>query len=233
MSIVLHLNAVSLISSGQRLLDNVNLQIGTAERVAIVGESGVGKSMLMRLALGLCEPLSGTVALFGENLAHGDHDARRRLRRQCGVSFQGGSLIRGLSVDENLWLALTSPAAARPRLRRKIDRIGFEFGIDHLLATPVDALSQGQARMVELARAFVHDPELVLLDSPLEETPSRSVFLERQLKRHTVTRPRAMLLVTQNDELAFRCCERVYRLEEGRLLAQSTVRPVKSVTATS
>jgi len=233
MSAVLHLNAVSLISSGQRLLDNVNLEIGTAERVAIVGASGVGKSMLMRLALGLWEPLSGTAALFGEDLVHCNHDDRRRLRRQCGVSFQGGSLIRGLTVDENLWLALTSPVAARPRLRRKLDRIGFEFGIDHLFATPVDALSQGQARMVELARAFVHDPEFVLLDGPLEEMPSRSEFLEKQLQRHTVIRPRAMLLVTQNEDVAFRVCERVYRLEEGRLLAQSSVRPAVPATATS
>lgn len=233
MSAALHLNAVSLISSGQRLLDNVNLQIGTAERVAIVGASGAGKSMLLRLALGLCEPLSGTAALFGEDLAHCDDDARRRLRRKCGVSFQGGSLIRGLTVGENLWLALASPVEARPRLRRKLDRIGLEFGIDHLFATPVDALSQGQARMVELARAFVHDPEFVLLDGPLEEMPSRSEFLEKQLQRHTVIRPRAMLLVTQNEDVAFRVCERVYRLEEGRLLAQSSVRPAVPATATS
>ncbi|MES2302099.1 MAG: ATP-binding cassette domain-containing protein, partial [Pseudomonadota bacterium] len=93
MSAVLHLNAISLISSGQRLLDNVNLTIDSTERVAILGASGSGKSMLMRLALGLCEPLSGTAALFGQDLAACDHDARRRLRRQCGVSFQGGSLI--------------------------------------------------------------------------------------------------------------------------------------------
>ncbi len=233
MSAVLLLNAVSLISSGQRLLDNVNLAIGTAERVAIIGASGVGKSMLMRLALGLCEPLSGTAALFGEDLAHCDHDARRRLRRQCGVSFQGGSLIRGLTVEENLWLALSAPVAARPRLRRKLDRIGFEFGIDHLFATPVDALSQGQARMVELARAFVHDPEFVLLDGPLEEMPSRSELLEKLLQRHTVIRPRAVLLVTQNEDVAFRVCERVYRLEEGRLWAQSSVRSAVPATATS
>ncbi|MDT0506967.1 ATP-binding cassette domain-containing protein [Novosphingobium sp. MMS21-SN21R] len=233
MTPVLDLNAVSLITSGQRLLDNVNLRIGRAERVAVVGASGVGKSMLMRVALGLCEPLSGRTELFGEDLADCDLEARRRLRRQCGVSFQGGSLIRGLTVDENLWLALTSPAAARPRLRRKLDRIGFEFGIDHLFATPVDTLSQGQARMVELARAFVHDPEFVMLDGPLEEMPSRSEFLEKQLQRHTVIRPRAMLLITQNEDVAFRVCERVYRLEEGRLLAQSTVRSAIAVPGTS
>ena len=107
MSAVLDLNAVSLIASGQRLLDNVNLHVGRAERVAIVGASGAGKSMLLRLALGLCEPMSGSAALFGEDLSTCDHEARRRLRRQCGVSFQGGSLIRGLTVEENLWLALT------------------------------------------------------------------------------------------------------------------------------
>lgn len=233
MSAVLDLNAISLIVSGQRLLDNVSLQIGRAERVAIIGASGVGKSMLMRLALGLSEPLSGSAALFGEVLATCDQHARRRLRRQCGASFQGGSLIRGLTVDENLWLALTAPAAARPRLRRKLDRIGFEFGIDHLLATPVDALSQGQARMVEIARAFVHDPEFVLLDGPLEEMPARSAFLEKQLQRHTVIRPRAMLLITQNEDVAFRVCERVYRLEEGRLLAQSAGRSAIAVPGTS
>lgn len=230
---VLDLQSVSLVASGQRMLDDVSLRIGKSERVAIVGASGTGKSLLMRLALGLCEPLSGSVTLFGKGLDRCDHEMRRRLRRQCGVSFQGGSLIKGLTVDENLWLALASPAAAMTRLRRKIDRIGFDFGIDHLLSQPVDRLSQGQARMVELARAFVHDPEFVLLDGPLDEVGAHSEALERLLRRHAVTRPRAMLLVTQNGDLAASVCERVYRLEEGTLVAQPTFRSTSSGTGTS
>lgn len=220
---VLELEAVSYVSSGQRLLDNVDLRVGPAERVAIVGESGTGKSMLLRMALGLIAPLSGRARLFGEDVLSCDQEGRRHLRRRCGVSFQGGSLIRGLTVDDNLWLALGAPAAARARLRRKVDRIGFDFGIDHLFRTPVDALSQGEARTVELARAFVHDPEIVLLDSPLDAISAKGAFLERQLIRHAVLMPRAMLLLTQDALLAARVCERIYRLEEGRLVAQSPV----------
>lgn len=218
---VLELQAVSYASSGQRLLDNVTLSIQRDERVAIVGESGSGKSMLLRLAMGLSEPLSGNVRLFDEDIAACSDEARRRLLRMCGISFQSGSLIRGLSVGDNLWLALGAPAAARSRLRRRLDRIGFEFGIDHLFGASVDLLSQGEARMVELARAFVHDPQFVLLDGALDGMPAQAALLERCLRRHTVLKPRALLLVTQDAALAFRTCERIYRLEEGRLAAQS------------
>ncbi|MBJ7444770.1 MAG: ATP-binding cassette domain-containing protein, partial [Sphingobium sp.] len=106
MSELLAFESVSLVLGGVRLLDRIDLTIAAGERVAIVGESGSGKGWLLRLAVGLAEPGSGTVRLIGVALDGADTDARRLLRSRCGLAMQGGSLLGDLSVEENLRLAL-------------------------------------------------------------------------------------------------------------------------------
>eukprot|EP01037_Dinobryon_pediforme_P017635 gene17635-17840_t len=88
---------------------------------------------MLRLAMGLTEPLGGRVALFGEDLADADAVRRRLLRSRCGLALQGGSLLAELSVEDNMWLALGTVAAARARLQRRLDRVMFEFGIEYAI----------------------------------------------------------------------------------------------------
>lgn len=220
---VLVFDRVALITGGARLFDQLDVTVGNGERVAIVGDSGDGKSTISRLALGLIPPLSGRVRLFGAAFESLDPDQRRALRARCGVALQGGSLLSSLSVEENLWLGLS--VAARHRLRRKLDRVMLEFAIEHAAATPVGALSTGERRRVELARAFMRDPELVILDEPLEGAQSRAGALERLIYRQTATRGRALLLLTQDVRLAQALCERVYVITRGRLVQQVETAP--------
>jgi ABC-type lipoprotein export system ATPase subunit len=218
---VLAFDRVSHVTGATRLLDDIVLDLAPAGRVAIVGRSGSGKSMLLRLAAGLATPLSGRVALFGEDLAAAGIQRRRLLRSRCGIAFQGPSLIGGLSVEDNLWLGLPSGPRARRRLQARLDRITLDFAIEHTGSLPVEALSAGERRRVELARAILRDPELVLLDEPLEGTRAGAEQVEEALKHHIVLRSRALLLVTQDEALAARLCERVLRLEGGRLVQQA------------
>ena len=214
---VLSFAAVSLVLGGVRLFDGLDLTVAPGERVAIVGESGTGKSVMLRLATGMLEPLSGEVRLFGEALALADAPARRRLRSRCGLALQGGSLIAALSVEDNLWLALGAVSGARARLRRRLDRVLFAFGIEHAAALAAGALSGGERQRVELARAFLREPELLVLDEPLAGLSASAATIEAQLARQIVPRGRALLLFTQDAALAGRLCERVLRLERGRL----------------
>jgi ABC-type multidrug transport system ATPase subunit len=215
---VLSFEGVSLILGQTRLLDRIDLGIGAGERVAILADSGAGKSWLLRLAIGLVAPASGAVTLMGVDLADADADARRGLRGRCGVTMQGGSLLGDLSVEENLRLALGG--AGGGAAARRIDRLLLEFALEQAAATRADALSIGQRRRAELARAFVRDPELLILDEPFEGAFARSEALETQVRRRIVPQGRALLLLTQDEGLAARLCERVYRLEQGRLFQQ-------------
>jgi len=218
---VLAFDRVSHVAGAVRLLDGISFELAPASRTAIVGRSGGGKSLLLRLATGLATPLSGRVALFGEDLSSAPVQRQRLLRSRCGIAFQGASLIGGLSVEDNLWLGLPTGPRARRRLQARLDRITLDFAIEHAGSLPVESLSAGERRRVELARTFLRDPELLLLDEPLEGARAGAEQLEEALHRHIVLRGRALLLVTQNVALAARLCERVLMLEEGRLVQQA------------
>lgn len=218
---VLAFDRVSHVAGAVRLLDGLSFELAPASRTAIVGRSGVGKSLLLRLAAGLATPLSGQVSLFGENLATVPVQRRRLLRSRCGIAFQGASLIGGLSVEDNLWLGLPAGPRARRRLQARLDRITLDFAIEHAGSLPVEALSAGERRRVELARAFLRDPELLLLDEPLEGARAGAEQLEQALHRHIALRNRALLLVTQDAALAARLCQRVLVLDAGRLVQQA------------
>ncbi|RJG54432.1 ATP-binding cassette domain-containing protein [Sphingobium terrigena] len=218
MSDLLTFEGVSLILGGVRLLDRIDLTIAAGERVAIVGESGSGKGWLLRLAVGLAEPGSGTVRLMGVALDEADTDARRLLRARCGLAMQGGSLLGDLTVEENMRLALGRMGGRDAQAGRRIDRLLLEYGLEQAASIRADMLSIGERRRAELARAFMRDPDLLILDEPFEGAYARSAALEEQVRRRIVPHGRALLLLTQDAALAGRLCERVYRLEAGRLV---------------
>ncbi|MEK7342964.1 MAG: ATP-binding cassette domain-containing protein [Pseudomonadota bacterium] len=228
MSALLAFDHVSLVIGGARLLDQIDLALEPGERIAIIGESGAGKGWLLKLALGLVAPSSGTVMLMDTLLDQGSADARRLARARCGVAMQGASLLGDLSVEENMRLALGS---AGPRAARRIDRLLLEFALEQAAATRADALSVGERRRTELARAFVRDPELLILDEPFEGAFARGDALEAQVRRRIVPQKRALLLLTQDEALAARLCNRLYRLERGRLLQQAAAETVPAATS--
>lgn len=210
---VLAFEGVACVAGGARVIDRLDLDLAAGERVAVIAPSGAGKSLLSALAIGLVPPLSGAVRLFGTDLAAADADTRRRLRARCGVTVQGGSLLGALTVEENLWLG----AGDALRARRRLDRLMLDFAVERSGAVAVAALSRGERRRVELVRAFARDPELVILDEPLDGAHAGADALERAILRQIAPRGRALLLLTQDEAFAKRACSRVLRLERGRL----------------
>lgn len=212
---------VGLVIGGARLFEALSFELGGAERIAIVADTGRGKTLIARLALGFLAPSSGAVTLLGSPIGCIGPVEQRRIRVRSGVALQGGSLFGALSVEDNLALAFGGASRGTLRaLRRRIDRLLVDFRIEHCAATIVGNLSTGEQRRVELARAFVRDPDLVILDEPFEGASAQTVALEEQVRRHVVGRARAMLLLTQNAELAHRLAQRVYRLDRHGSLQQ-------------
>jgi ABC-type multidrug transport system ATPase subunit len=211
---VLALEGVSSVAGGVRVLDRLDLAVAAAERVAIVAGSGEGKSLLSAIAIGLVPPLAGIARLFGTDLARADAAAVRRLRARCGVTVQGGSLLGEWSVEDNLRLGAGSAA----RVGRRIDRLMLDFAVERSGTAAVQSLSRGERRRVELVRAFARDPELVILDEPLDGAHAGRDALERAILRQIAPRGRALLLLTQDEAFAARACQRVLRLERGRLV---------------
>lgn len=203
-------------SSALTILQDVSLEIGRGEAVAILGASGSGKTTLLGLLAGLDVPTSGSVHIDGENLFALDEDGRARLRRdRVGFVFQSFQLLPALSALENVMLPLE--LAGKPRAReRAADWLG-RVGLGQRLAHYPRQLSGGEQQRVALARAFASDPQLLLADEPTGNldsvTGDEIISLIFELNRVART---TLLLVTHDEGLARRCPRRI-GLAGGRL----------------
>lgn len=164
---LLVLDRVSRAYSGRQALAPVSLSLAPGEYVAIVGESGVGKSTLLNLIAGLDRPSTGTVRFAGQDLASLDESALARLRRESfGFVFQAFHVLPHLSVLQNvmlpLWLLGQKDGQAQEAARHMLAAVGLA---DRAADSP-QALSGGELQRVAIARALVHRPRLVLADEP-------------------------------------------------------------------
>jgi putative ABC transport system ATP-binding protein len=200
-----------------RILDHVNLQISAGERVAIVGPSGSGKSSLIAVAAGLEPPTSGTVRLFGEDLALLNEDGRARLRRgKVALVFQSFQLLPNMTAHENVMAPLEIARRDTPRERARawLDRVG----LGHRLGHYPQQLSGGEQQRVALARALAVEPTVLFADEPTGNLDGQTAAEVTDLMMTLLqTTHAALILVTHDRALAARA-ERTLVMHEGGLV---------------
>ena len=202
------------------ILFGVSLEVQEGEAVALLGKNGMGKSTLMKTAMGFIKPTRGTIDFEGSDLTRmTPHEIARR-----GVGFvpENRRVFPGLTVLENLELGLSAVPHLSAGLRRK--RFDEVFGHFPLLHERIDqhakSLSGGEQQMLAIARVMMAGARLILMDEPTQGLAPALIRhirdMIRELKRLRVT----VLLVEQNARVALSVCDRGYIMEKGSIVFQ-------------
>ncbi len=203
----------------QRVLTGVDLQIDKGESVVIIGRSGGGKSILLKLLIGLFRPDEGDVLVAGENIAVMNERQLLKVRRRFGMLFQGAALFDSLTVAENVGFVLQREGRLTGnQIALKVDEALDMVELSGTQGKKPAELSGGMRKRVGLARAIIYQPEIVLYDEPttgLDPIVSDSIdrLILRVCERLKVT----TVAVTHDMRSARRIGQRILMLHEGRI----------------
>src|ERR1051326_1507326 len=212
---VLRLTAVTKRFGARTVLNAVSLELAAGEYVAVVGDSGIGKSTLLNVIAGL-EPVdSGSICFFEREIEKLSDDALSLLRRDCfGFVFQAFHVLPHLSVEENVALPLLlRGTAAREKARQMLAAVGLK-GRE---ASPPRELAGGELQRVAIARALVGSPKLVLADEPTGNLDPENARQVLELFRHEVKSNGAAAILATHSVEAASGCDRMYRLNADGL----------------
>jgi putative ABC transport system ATP-binding protein len=195
------------------VLHAVNLELQAGECVAVMGESGVGKSTLLNLAAGLDRPDSGRIVFEGQDLATLDDDAATLERRhKMGFIFQAFHVLPGLSAGQNVALPLLLNGVARKDATSRAALALASVGLPGREDTRPREFSGGELQRVAIARALVHQPRLVLADEPTGNLDHDTAMRVLRLLRELTQRNRAGVLLVTHSSAVAGIADRVLRL---------------------
>ena len=206
------------------VLRDVNVSVQRGEAVGLLGPNGAGKTTCFYIITGLIAPDVGTIELDGQNIT--ELPMYRRARLGIGYLPQEASIFRGLSVENNIRAVLEVVEPAHEIREAMLDELMAEFRISHLRRAPALALSGGERRRVEIARALAAQPHFILLDEPLAGIDPIAVADIRDLVAHLKDRGIGVLITDHNVRETLEIVDRAYILHEGRVLMEGEPREI-------
>ena len=200
------------------VLRDVTISLQRGEAVGLLGPNGAGKTTCFYLITGLIAPDYGTITLDGHDIT--DLPMYRRARLGIGYLPQEASIFRGLSVESNIRAVLEVVEPLPDRREALLAELMAEFSITHLRRTPALALSGGERRRVEIARALASQPNFMLLDEPLAGIDPIAVTEIRELVSHLKDRGIGVLITDHNVRETLDLVDRAYILHDGSVLME-------------
>ena len=200
------------------VVSDVSLTVESGEVVGLLGPNGAGKTTCFYMILGLVPIDSGKVMLDGQDLTHLPIFRRSRL----GLSYlpQEASIFRKLTVAQNIQAVLELQGIEAVEIEARLEQLLDDLHVGHLRSSPATALSGGERRRVEIARALATNPRFILLDEPFAGVDPIAVLDIQQIIRFLKERGIGVLITDHNVRETLGICDRAYIMNEGAVLAE-------------
>ena len=211
---------------GRTVVSGVSIGVRAGEAVGLLGPNGAGKTTCFYMVTGLVPVDEGTIEIDGFDVT--TMPMYRRARLGIGYLPQEASIFRGLTVEQNIRAVLEVVEKNRKRREEKLDELLEEFHISHLRKSPAIALSGGERRRLEIARALASNPSCMLLDEPFAGIDPIAVADIQQLVRHLTARGIGVLITDHNVRETLGLIDRAYILHAGQVLTHGRANDIIS-----
>ena len=208
--------------SGRVVVDDVSFAVDQAEIVGLLGRNGAGKTTTFRMTIGMIDADGGRVGFAGRDVSN--MPMYRRARLGMGYLSQEPSVFGRMSCEQNLLAILEGLKLGRRERRRRATELLEQFGLTHKAKHAARTCSGGERRKLEIARAMVTDPKLILLDEPFSGVDPIAVEDLQEEIRRLRDRGIAALITDHNVQQTLRVCNRAYIIDSGRKFAEGTPR---------
>jgi phospholipid/cholesterol/gamma-HCH transport system ATP-binding protein len=222
---IVSVNSLRKAFGSHRVLDGISLNITRGETLAVLGRSGTGKSVLLRLIIGLETPDSGSVCINGQDITGLAIDKMGQIRKKMGFLFQHAALYDSLTVAQNVAFPLTHHRKDMSRSERddRVKQLLTEVGMEGALGKMPSDISGGMQKRVGLARALALDPEVLLLDEPTAGLdPISSGEIDDLILKLQRERKMASIVVTHDLHSAKTIANHLALLDQGKVVIQGT-----------
>ena len=209
---------------------DINFTVNPGSIVSLIGESGSGKSVLLKEIIGLMEPTAGSISLFGTDIRHCSEEKLAAIRNRYGVLFQNGALFSALTVGENIAIPLKEQSNVPddlmiPLVNLRLSLTGLSAEIRHKMPSE---LSGGMRKRVALARALALEPELLFLDEPTSGLdPINARGFDQLVRTLCDTLGLTIFMVTHDLDTIEGITDRLLVIGKGAILADGTLEVVK------
>ena len=216
----LMINQIGKSYKSKVVLKDISLYVQQGEAVGLLGPNGAGKTTCFYCVTGLIKPDKGTITLHGVDIT--DFPMYQRARLGIGYLPQEASIFRGLTVEQNIMAVLEMTIENADERQARLDALLGEFSIAHLRTRSSKALSGGERRRLEIARALASDPAFILLDEPLAGIDPIAVAEIRDLVAHLKNRGLGVLITDHNVRETLGIIDRAYILSDGVVIKEGT-----------
>ncbi|MGE3182320.1 MAG: LPS export ABC transporter ATP-binding protein [Phycisphaerae bacterium] len=205
---------------GRRVVDQVSFHVDEREIVGLLGANGAGKTTSFRMTVGMVTPDAGRVYFQDRDISK--LPMYRRARAGMGYLSQEPSVFQRLTVEQNLIAITETLRLSKAERMRRVEELLTQFGLQIVRKSPARVISGGERRKLEIARALVTDPRLILLDEPFSGVDPKAVEELRLEIENLRNRGIAILLTDHNVHETLRVTDRSYVIHQGKVISSGT-----------